>query len=290
MKPVTAPVIALCLMAIAGAVVWQRMRRDDSPATDLAAETRSGKASHREKAYPAAVMANDPDPVSGEQLKAVSQGFERTRRQLVTDFGLSEAQAGKLSEVFTRREKHLEALLTGEAGDDPDAVRRICDLIRNKGLREDLVGVFSPQQMEAYDAKERKQVREVVEARAYRDMAEVSSVVRLTDGQKQAVLGALMGHAHERAEQEADAMAFASLMSGSSGAGMPPDYIRDVAGMMNMDPAGIPNFDYGSMEHLQRIEQQKAERIGDKIAALKGILDEDQLARYRAHLEAEPPR
>lgn len=285
MKPPIAPVIALCLIVIAGAVVWQRMHGNEFPDADLAVETPSGKSSHREKSQPAHGKAVEPDPMAGQRLKTVSQSFGRTSQQLVTEYELSAAQAGRLKDVFARREKQLEALL---AANDPDAFRKICDLIRNKGLREDLVGVLSPQQLAAYDEEERKRQSENAEARAYRDMAEVSSVVRLTDDQKQAALGALIRNAPEKLEMEADARAIMSLFYDPMVSGMNPADIRSVANLMNIDASGTPDFDFGSTEHLQRIEQQKAERIDGAITALQGILDEGQLARYREHLEKQP--
>jgi hypothetical protein len=299
MKPRITPVIvAACLTAFAAGIVWNRMRGDDSPAADGAVESRAGKASQRETSQPAGESATGPEAAAvGEPdrrvvqgLETASRGFEGTSRQLVADFGLSAAQAGRLKEVFNRREEQLEALLAGEAGEAPGAVGRICELIRNKGLRDDLVGILSPQQLAAYDENEEKRGRENAEARAYRDMAEVSSVVRLTDDQKQAVLGALKRVAPEKLEKEADARAFVSLFYGPMASGMSPADIRSVANMINIDPTGTGNFDPGSMEHLRRIEQWKAERIDHEIAALRGVLDEDQLARYREHLEKEAPR
>ena len=99
-----------------------------------------------------------------------------------------------------------------------------------------------------------------------------------------------MRHAPEKLEKEADARALMSLTYGPIAADMNSADIRSVANLMNIDPTGTPNFDYGSMEYLQRIERQKAERIELELSNLRNILTEDQLARYREHLEAESPR
>ena len=42
------------------------------------------------------------------------------------------------------------------------------------------------------DAKEEKRQRDTVGARAYRDLAEITAVVQMTDSQKQEVLGVLI--------------------------------------------------------------------------------------------------
>ena len=314
MNPKSACIFALGLMVTAGGLVWIRMRDEVDPAASgLAVETPASKVSDRDESLPAgrpgAERAVEPgreltargnaavverDRQGGGWIETAAEGFERTSKHLVTDLGLSAVQAEGLEEVFVRREKELENLLagttSGEKEDEGEIVRRIGALLRNKGLRDDLVGVLSPQQLVAFDASQAKQKRETIEARGYRDLAEVNAVVRLKDHQKQEVLEALLKHAPEKVEKEADARAFMSLTYGSLAADMNPADIRGLVNIMNMDPTRDQNLEYGSMERQQWLEKQKAERIGNEISALQGILDEDQLARYRQHLESQMPR
>jgi hypothetical protein len=42
-------------------------------------------------------------------------------------------------------------------------------------------------------------------------------------------------------------------------------------------------------QYQQWTQTNKTERIENELSALRNILDEKQLARYREHLEAEPP-
>jgi hypothetical protein len=49
---------------------------------------------------------------------------------------------------------------------------------------------------------------QAVEARAYRDMADLNAVLRLSAPQKQRVLGALLKQSPEKLNKEADARAF----------------------------------------------------------------------------------
>lgn len=242
---------------------------------------------------PEEAAVGEPDQLVVQGLETASQVFERTSRQLVTDFELSAAQTGKLEEVFAGRGKQLKGLLAGDAsGDgnnDGEVFAKTCALLRNKGLRDDLTGVLSPRQLAAFDAREAKRERETIEARAYRDLAELNAVVSLTDPQKQEVFGAFMKHAPAKVENEADARALMAFFYGPMAADMNPADIRNVTNLMNMNPAGTPDIDPGGMEHLRRIEQQKAERIDHEIATLQVVLDEGQLARYREHLENQPP-
>ena len=308
MNPKSAWIPALCLMAIAGGIVWKRMAPEaDRHDERVSLTPRSGKASERDgsvrpgraDAGGAAesggeTAAPEIAAVAGEPLETAADAFQRTARQLVTDLGLSDGQAEGLREILARREKQLQNLLTGPApggAEDPGAViGRICALLRNKGLRDDLAGILSPRQLAAYDAGEAKRQREMVEARAYREFAEVNAVARLEEGQKQEVLGAFMTHAPDWVEQEADARAFLSITYGPVANDMSPADIRTLVDRMEVDPSGVPHIDDGGMEHLLRIEKREAERINVRLSALRNILNEDQLARYRAHLEGSPPR
>lgn len=227
--------------------------------------------------------------------KQASAGFGQTLKHLVADLEIGADRAGEVEAVFAKREKELASLLStmtsGGAADDKAVFGRICALIRNKGLREDLAGVLSGEQLEAFDAREAKRERETVEARAYSDMAEINTVVPMTDSQKREVLGALMKAAPEKVEAEANTRAFMSLTYGPLATEMESSAFRGVtnmvnAGLSNEDPSA--NIEIHGAEYRQRVESQKAERIGNELSILRGILDEDQIARYRQHLESQP--
>ena len=164
----------------------------------------------------------------------------------------------------------------------------ICALVRNKGLREDLENVLSEQQLQAFDEREERREQDTIEARAYRDLAKINAVVQLKDSQKQEVLGILLEQAPERIEQEADARAFMSLTYGELANTMDTFLVRGLGNMMNSDAGQNPNVEYGSTEHQQSVQEQNATRIARELSSLKEVLDDDQLARYRKHLETEP--
>lgn len=131
--------------------------------------------------------------------------------------------------------------------------------------------------------------RETIEARAYRDMADINAVVLLTDSQKQQALAALMKSAPARVEKEADTRAFMTLNYGQMLTDVDSSSIR---GLANMVSAGlndeVPAVEIDSSHYQQWTQANKAERIGHELSILQPILDEDQITRYREHLEAEP--
>lgn len=310
MNPKALSILAPGLMAIAGGIVWKRMRDDTPPASEAAVASPAGKTSPRDESPHAGRPGAERTVESGKEaatagscdtegdgqvaqwLGTASEAFEQTTSQLVTELGLSPAEAGEVREIFNRRERQLGILLAGtnpgETKDDREVFGKICALLRNKGLRDDLAGVLAPRQLEAFDAREAKRERDAIEARAYLDLAEINAVVRLTEAQKQAVFEALLEHAPEKLEMEADARAFMSLAYGPLAAGMDSSAVRLIAGILKADPAGTSDFDPESTEHLERTEKRKAERIENEIAALRGILEENQLARYRRHLASQP--
>ncbi len=234
--------------------------------------------------------------VKQEQLafwsKNASAGLAQTRKNLVSDLNLSAEEAEEVEKIFARRETELGGLLarmySGEAA-DMEHFREICALLRNKGLREDLAGAISAEKLARFDADEADREHETIEARAYRDMADINAVVLLTDSQKQQALAALMKNAPAKVEQEADARAFMTLNYGQILTDVDSSSIRGLAAMLSAGAGdGMPDADIESSQYQQWVQANKTERIELELSALEKILDEKQLTRYRDYLESEP--
>lgn len=246
----------------------------------------------KERLASAEIARFEQDNLTAFWSKNATYGFRQTMKHLVEDLKLDAGQSAKLEMIFTDREKELEALLAREtsveAGADQKAFKKICALLRNKGLREDLAGILTAQQLQDFDEKEATRLRQTIEARAYRDMADINAVILLTDAQKQQLLAALMASAHERAEQEADGRAFMSLHYGQMAIDVDPSSIR---GLTNLAHEALTtnnfNGDIDSPQYQESANAKKAERIESEISTLRDVLDENQLARYREHLEKE---
>ena len=234
------------------------------------------------------------DRLTSQFVENGALSLKQAKDHLVADLELATHEVTAVEKIFDRREAKLAELIDrmNSAEDDSanSIVKEICAVIRNKGLREDLAGILADGQLKTFDQREAKRHQDTVEARAYRDMAEVNAVVTLSEEQKPKLLAALMEKAEERVEKEADARAFMSLTYGSLAAEMDSSHVRGLANMMNPEADKEPNFQYGSAEHQQWMMDNNTERIADELSTVRDILDEDQLVRYRAHLEAEPPR
>ncbi len=308
MNPRTATIIALSLAVIAAFIVlFNHLKDDPSPAMNAGTEASQPRISDRrqegisaeskEERLARAAREELVREVKQKQLTFWSQnasaGFALSLKNFVVDLKLSAEETAEVEVVFARREAELGGLLarmhSGEAADDVETMRRICGLLRNKGLREDLAGVLSAEKLATFDANEANRERETIEARAYLDMADINAVVLLTDSQKQQVLAALMKNAPARVENEADARAFMTLNYGQMLTDVDSSSIRGLANMVSAGMEGeMPDVDIDGAQYQQWTQANKSERIEHELSVLKPILDEDQLVRYREQLEAEP--
>lgn len=309
MNPRTATIIALSLAVIAAFIaLFNYLKENPSSAMDAGTEAspprnsdrqREGNSTESKEERLARVAREElVREVKQKQLTFWSQnasaGLAQAKKNLVADLNLSAGETAEVEKIFARREAELAGLLaamhSGEAADDTEHFRKICALLRNKGLREDLVGFISPQKLAAFEANEARHERETIEARAYRDMADINAVVLLTDSQKQQALAALIKNAPARVEQEADARAFMTLNYGQMLIDVDSSSIRGLANMVSARlNYEMPDVEIDSSQYQQWTEANKTKRIENELATLRNILDERQLTRYREHLEVEPP-
>ena len=308
MNPRTPLIIALCLVVISGFIVLlSHLKQEPAPAMN--SETRAGHPRKSDRGSGVnsveAKVERLAKVVTEERVREVKQtqftfwsenasaGLAQSKNRLVADLNLSAGNAADVDRIFARREAELAGLLaamhSGEVADDMETFREICALLRNKGLREDLVGVLSPEKMAAFDANEATRERETIEARAYRDMADINAVVLLTDSQKRRALAALMECAPEKVQREADTRAFMTLNYGQMLVDVDSSSIRGLANMVSAKLSyEMPDVDFGGTQYQEWTQTNKMERIEHELSGLQDILDQDQLTRYREHLEAEP--
>lgn len=303
-------IIALCMIVIAGGIIRLNQKKEPTPpVAENSPRMENTRVSDRQSSIPTIsstrrterpVSADEEAIIERDKMTAVwrqnaSTGFQNTQKNLIADLNLSEGESVEVEKIFARRNRELAALLSNmtsvEAGNDKETFRKITGLLRNKGLRDDLAGVLTNEQLATFDAKEAKREHETVLARAYSDMADINTVVRLTDAQKPEVLETLMRQAAEKVEHEADTRAFMTLAYGSLANELESANIRGLTnfvheGLMKEGPA--PDIEYESVEYGNIVLERKAQRIENDIASLSDVLDEAQLTRYREHLEKEP--
>lgn len=300
MSPRNLSLIALSLVAIAASVaLFHHLNHTPSPAVNqgkIPIQPPLSQGKHQGTSSLPATESLTQEAIQS-QLALWSNngaaGLALSLKNLIADLQLSPEETAAVKQIFARRDAELTALLTamysGEAADDRQHFTSICALLRNKGLRNDLASVLSASNLAAFDANEASRQQQSIEARAYRDMADINSVVLLSDSQKQQALAALINKAPDKVEHEADTRAFLTLNYGQMLTDINPASIR---GLTNLDhqltsnPLATPNID--SPQYRQRSAATKAERIARDLSTLQNILDEKQLARYREHLEAEP--
>ncbi len=300
MSPRNLSLIALSLVAIAASVaLFHHLNHTPSPAVNqgkIPIQPPLSQGKHQGTSSLPATESLTQEAIQS-QLALWSNngagGLALSLKNLIAVLHLSPVETAAVKQIFARRDAELTALLTamysGEAADDRQHFTSICALLRNKGLRNDLASVLSASNLAAFDANEASRQQQSIEARAYRDMADINSVVLLSDSQKQQALAALINKAPDKVEHEADTRAFLTLNYGQMLTDINPASIR---GLTNLDhqltsnPLATPNID--SPQYRQRSAATKAERIARDLSTLQNILDEKQLARYREHLEAEP--
>lgn len=305
-------ILALAVLLVAGAVaLWNRPAQGSTEVAEPAGQTPLRPASARDdRSSPAG--ANPYGETREQRERRETQGeiernrmtalwrqnaslaFTKTSDHLVTDLQLTVDQAARVKEIFAQRQQELAKLLgimtSGETPDEMELLRRITALIRNKGLRADLENVLTADQLKSFDESEAKRDKELVEARTYRDLAAINSVVSLSDDQKQQALGVLAKQAAKKVEQEADSRAFMSLMYGGLATSMDSTNLMGLTDMVNMDPLQAAQMEYGSVEHQKWMAQKRAEHIENELTPLRDVLHESQLTRYREHLEQQPLR
>ena len=222
MSPRKLSLIALSLVAIAASVALiHHLNQTPSPAVnqgEIPIQPRQSPGKHKgSSSLPATESLTQDAKQTQLDLwsKNGSAGLALSLKNLIADLQLSPEETAAVKQIFARRESELTALLTamysGEAADDRQQFMKICALLRNKGLRNDLASVLSASNLAAFDANEANRQRQSIEARAYRDMADINSVVLLSDSQKQQALAALINKAPDKVEHEADTRAFLTL-------------------------------------------------------------------------------
>ena len=299
---------ALILVAIATfAALLHLLNHNHSPAVDQGSNPsppRSSPAKH-EGASPRHTNELATSPATTAPAREARQKqlalwsanasavLELSLKNLIADLPLSTQETAAVKQIFARRDAELTSLLStmlsGNATNDSQLFTSICALLRNKGLRDDLAGVLSASNLAAFDASEASRQHQSIEARAYRDMADINSVVLLSDAQKQQALAALIKHAPSKIDHEADTRAFLTLHYGQSLTDVDPSSIRgltNLASQLTSNPHATLDID--SPQFRQSSATTKADRIARDLSTLQNILDEKQLSRYREHLESEP--
>jgi RNA polymerase sigma factor (sigma-70 family) len=264
-----------------------------SPAETVAAST-GGNATPEAEAKPyspneelAKLEAMSPHPSPDEMARRLSVKHEQWLKDLTAELGLNDAQVAGLTKVLGTRLKDFRTSLDHEpaAGAPPEQrekemITKAGGLIRGAGLREDLAGVLSEEQLAAFDEREEKIWQSQVESLAYRELANIAPILSLKEEQKDRVFELLQRTSSEKLKADGDVRAFMALMQ------------NQVPGKMELTDVAEADFLSAALDgpnpESPEFEKQVLEVVGGQIRKqvelLGPVLDARQKQRYHDHL------
>ena len=255
--------------------------------TDIAAADAKASSPDEELAK---LEAMSPHPSEDEMARRLSVKHGQLLEDLTAGLGLGEAEVAGLKKVLDRRLKDFRASLDPEAapGAAPDErekemITRAGGLIRGAGLREDLAGVLSDEQLAAFDEREEKTRQSLVESLAYRELAMIAPVLNLKEEQKNRAFELLQTSSAENLRQSADARAFMALMQNKTSTQVDftsmadADFFHEIMDGPNALPPDSPEF-------KKRITEFVTTQTSKQVELLSPVLDPAQRKRYHDHL------
>lgn len=275
----------------------------DSKDSDLL--SRNGrKASSRtkrpssEEGGTAKLEALSPHPGNDEFARRLAEKHAKLLAALIKDLGLSAEQAAAVKELLDSRVKVF--LTTLEAGkqtpaspkeaieQEKDMLTKAGSIIRGVGLREDLEGILSADQLVSYDERERKIWATQVESHALGEFARVMPALGLTEEQKDQVFDLLQDSSAQDLRDDADVRAYLALQRGQSVSQVDLTSFAE-ADFLEASFSGASGIGPGSPEFEQRLIEIAGDEINARVDHLSPALDENQISRYREYLVQRSP-
>lgn len=238
----------------------------------------------------AKLQAMSPHPSQDEMARRLSVKHAQLLKDLTADLGLDDPQVAGLKKVLDDRLKAFRASLDPHAapGASPEhrekeMIAKAGGLIRGAGLREDLAGVLSEEQLATFDEREEKVWQSQVESLAYRELAKIAPVLNLKEDQKDRVFELLQTSSSKKLEADGDARAFMALMQ------------NQAPGKMDLTDVAEANFLYEVMdgpdalapdspEFNKRVIEFVSRQTRKQVEQLAPVLDPGQEQRYHDHL------
>jgi hypothetical protein len=238
----------------------------------------------------AKLEAMSPHPSQDEMARRLSVKHEQWLKDLTAELGLSDPQVAGLKKILDTRLIDFRASLDPEAepGVSPEQreremITKAGGLIRGTGLRHDLAGVLSEEQLTAFDEREEKIWQSQVESLAYRELAKIAPVLSLKEEQKDRVFELLQTSSSEKLKTDGDARAFMALMQNQAPGKME---LTDVAEADFLSAAldGPNPLSPESPEFKKQILEVVGGQIRKQVELLAPVLDPGQKQRYHDHL------
>ena len=238
----------------------------------------------------ARLEARTPHPGPDEMARRLSVKHGQWLTDLTADLGLNADEVAGVKTVLDTRLKKFRASLDHEAAPDDlseqrkeEKVPTAGSLIRGAGLREDLAGVLSEDQLTAFDEREERIQQSQVESFAYRELAKITPVLKLTEAQKDIAFELLQTSAAEKLQQDGDGRAFMALQSNQAPAQLDlTDAAEEALLFQVFDGPNAPPRD--SPEFKKQLTEVVGGLIRKQVELLSPALDQRQKQRYHEFL------
>ena len=209
-------------------------------------------------------------------------------KKLVDRLGLTDAQADQLRAYFAKNREKLEAMIANGEGGDWSDIKNFTKMLRDDELDAALAGILTDDQKTTYEEMKQRDLNNRVEARAYKDLAEIQGVLDLSQEQKDEVYEILHDQAANQVDSNKDANAVVTAFTEGLGITINPEDFGISSVIQNqIDRAANgeqPSEDRG--DWMRSIRENREQEIDQKVELLAPVLDDNQEDAYRTHLES----
>ncbi len=202
--------------------------------------------------------------------------------KLTTELNLTPAQQAELRKLLETKSKGMESMLSGTG--DMSKVGDLASLM-NGGVDEALKGLLTPEQEEAHEALQKRELANKVEASALKNLAKLS-YLDLSQEQKDAAYDILYADAEKSAGKTSSQNAMVSAMTEGMGIELDMEDLG-ISGALEMENAGNSSERPNPADIMAKMKESQAKRVAEKVEALRPVLNETQLEAYRKNLESK---
>lgn len=285
----------------------ESQKSSGTPANPVRPAEPSGELAKSDRPETPSIVANgeEADPNAEGMRQRFRAGQDRFRKmmedrqrskeeakikKLIDRLGLTDAQAEKLRARFAKNREELTALMSSGEG-DWTRIKELTKALGDDQLDDALADILTDEQKDAYEEMKERDLANRVEARAYKDLAQIQGVLDLNPDQKDQVYEILHKQAAENVNSNKDANAIVASITEGFGLNINPEDLGigvsgAIQGVINRASNGEqPSEDRGEM--MQAMQESRQREIDTKVELLAPVLDDGQEETYRNHLESQ---
>jgi len=275
-------------------------QRSSSRATTAASTSPKEKAKSSRRNGVTVVSGDSTDELDPETQKYISEGqkaqtdmikkrfsdqFDMKIAAMVKELGLNAEQEKALREFYAEQLKKIDMADMASFATEPDKIKEMAAALRGDGLNDFMKSHLSEDQIEGLAAYQERKKKNKIESAALKDLAKLQTNLDLSQEQKDDVYGILMEDAEKRMTDQSDADFVTRSMMSSYGMEMDLGDM-DMGNMMALaNPEAGGKVDQAAM--IQKMKEDRQNRINAKVERLAPVLNETQQAQYRKSLESQ---